>query len=147
MPWNQPDAPLLLESFPKRPRTQSEASSFGGHKYKQNKTNKLPSFIDRSFTSNLFQVSRFLFTCGRYCSSVELVPEVHWDDPCCSNYQELQVICRWSQGRMFVASGPGLGRYPIWSVTIAGSGYSQSKLNWNWVWFLELIPELELEFV
>jgi len=39
---------LLHERFPKRPRTQSEASQFGGsHKYKQNKTNKLPSFIDR----------------------------------------------------------------------------------------------------
>jgi hypothetical protein len=45
--WNQADAPLLLESFPKRPRTQSEASGFGeNHKYK-NKTNKLPCFIDR----------------------------------------------------------------------------------------------------
>jgi hypothetical protein len=45
--WNQADAPLLLESFPKRPRTRSEASQFGGsHKYKQNKTkqtNYLPS--------------------------------------------------------------------------------------------------------
>jgi hypothetical protein len=35
------DAPLLLESFPKRP--VYEASWFGAsHKYKQNKTNKLP---------------------------------------------------------------------------------------------------------
>jgi hypothetical protein len=48
MSWNQANATLLLESFPKRSRTQSEASRFGGsHKYKQNKTNKLPSFIDR----------------------------------------------------------------------------------------------------
>jgi hypothetical protein len=47
-PWNQADAPLLLESFPKRPRTQSEASRFGGsHKYKRSKTNKQPSFKDR----------------------------------------------------------------------------------------------------
>jgi hypothetical protein len=38
MSWNQADAPLLLESFPMRPRMQSEASQFGGsHKYKQNK--------------------------------------------------------------------------------------------------------------
>ncbi len=45
MSWNQAHAPLLLESFPKRPRMQSEASQFGGsHKYKQN---KLLSFIDR----------------------------------------------------------------------------------------------------
>jgi hypothetical protein len=45
--WNQADAPLLLESFPKRPRTLSEASQLGGsHKYEKNKTNKLPSFID-----------------------------------------------------------------------------------------------------
>jgi hypothetical protein len=42
-------AALLVESFLKRPRTQSEASRFGGsHKYKRNKTNYLPSFIDRS---------------------------------------------------------------------------------------------------
>jgi len=45
--WNQADAPLLLESFPKRPRTQFEASRFGGsHKHEKNKTNKQPSFID-----------------------------------------------------------------------------------------------------
>ncbi len=44
--WNQANAPLLLESFPKRPITWSEASWLGGsHKYK---TNKLPSFIDTS---------------------------------------------------------------------------------------------------
>ncbi len=38
-PWNQADAPLLLESFPKRPRTQFEASRFGGsHQYKLKQT-------------------------------------------------------------------------------------------------------------
>jgi hypothetical protein len=39
------DAPLLLlESFPKRPRTQSKASYFGGsHKYKIKQTKNLPS--------------------------------------------------------------------------------------------------------
>ncbi len=38
------DAPLLLESFPKRPRTQSEASWFGGsHRYKIKQTNYLAS--------------------------------------------------------------------------------------------------------
>jgi len=37
----QAHAPLLIESFPKTPRTQSEASLFGGtHNYK---TNYLPS--------------------------------------------------------------------------------------------------------
>jgi len=45
--WNQAHAPLLVKSFPKRPRMRSEASRFGGsHKYKQNKTkqtNYLPS--------------------------------------------------------------------------------------------------------
>jgi hypothetical protein len=47
MSWNQAHAPLLIESFPKTPRTQSEASRFRGtHKYKQNKTNKLPCFKD-----------------------------------------------------------------------------------------------------
>jgi len=45
--------PPSSESFPKTPRTQSEASWFGGshtYKTKQNKTkqtNYLPSFIDR----------------------------------------------------------------------------------------------------
>jgi len=35
----KPMHPLPLESFPKRTRTRSEASRFGGsHKYKQNKT-------------------------------------------------------------------------------------------------------------
>jgi hypothetical protein len=42
--WNQADAPLLLKSFPKRPRTQSEASQFSAfHKYKTKQTNNLPS--------------------------------------------------------------------------------------------------------
>jgi hypothetical protein len=43
-PWNQADAPLLLESFPKRPRTPKGSQFSGSHKYK---TNKLPSFIHR----------------------------------------------------------------------------------------------------
>jgi hypothetical protein len=46
MPRNQANAPLLLKNFPKRPKTQFEASQFSGfHKYKQNKkkqTNNLP---------------------------------------------------------------------------------------------------------
>jgi hypothetical protein len=46
--WNQAHAALLAESFPKRPRTRSEASWFGGsHKYKQNKTNKQTTFLHR----------------------------------------------------------------------------------------------------
>jgi len=46
MPGNQANTPLLLESFPKRPRTGSEASRFGGsHQYKTHKkqTNYLAS--------------------------------------------------------------------------------------------------------
>jgi len=44
MPWNQAHAPLLLESFPKRPRTRSEASWFPGcHQYKTKQTNYLAS--------------------------------------------------------------------------------------------------------
>jgi hypothetical protein len=47
MPWNQAHAPLLLESFWKRLRTQSKASLFSvSHKYKI-KQNKQPSFIDK----------------------------------------------------------------------------------------------------
>jgi len=43
---NQAHAPLLVESFPKTPRTQSEASWFGGsHNYKTKQAN-LPSWID-----------------------------------------------------------------------------------------------------
>jgi len=45
------DAPLFLESFPKRPRTQSDASSFGGADKYKTKQNKLPCFIDRCQTS------------------------------------------------------------------------------------------------
>jgi hypothetical protein len=41
MSWNQAHASLLVETFPKTPRTQSEASQFSGfHNYK---TNNLPS--------------------------------------------------------------------------------------------------------
>jgi hypothetical protein len=37
--WNQAHAPLFVESFPKTPRTQSEASWFGGsHNYKTKQT-------------------------------------------------------------------------------------------------------------
>ncbi len=37
--WNQADAPFLIESFPKRPRTWSEASRFNGsHGYKTKQT-------------------------------------------------------------------------------------------------------------
>jgi hypothetical protein len=40
-------APFLVESFPKKPKTQSEASWLvGSHNYKT-KQNKLPSFIHR----------------------------------------------------------------------------------------------------
>jgi hypothetical protein len=48
MSWNQAHAPLLVKSFPKTPRTQSEASQVSGsHNYrKKNKTNYLPSKID-----------------------------------------------------------------------------------------------------
>ncbi len=42
--WNQAHAPLLVESFPKIPRTRSKASWFGGsHNYKT----KQSVFIDR----------------------------------------------------------------------------------------------------
>jgi hypothetical protein len=45
--WNQAHAPILVESFPKTPRTRSEAFWFSAsHNYKT-KQNKLPSFIDR----------------------------------------------------------------------------------------------------
>jgi hypothetical protein len=48
MSWNRAfHAPLLVESFPKTPITQSEALQFNGsHMYKSNQ-NKLPSFIHR----------------------------------------------------------------------------------------------------
>jgi hypothetical protein len=37
--WNQAHAPLLVKSFPKTPRTQSEASQFSGsHNYKTKQT-------------------------------------------------------------------------------------------------------------
>jgi hypothetical protein len=40
--WNEADAPLPLKSYPKRPRTQYEASWFAGsHKHKTNKQKTL----------------------------------------------------------------------------------------------------------
>ncbi len=46
--WNQADAPFLLKSFPKTPRTWFGASWFGGsHRYKTKQTNKQPCFIAR----------------------------------------------------------------------------------------------------
>ncbi len=46
MSWNQAHAPLLIKSFPKTPRTWSEASQLMD--LITTKQNKLPSFIDRS---------------------------------------------------------------------------------------------------
>jgi hypothetical protein len=38
-PGTRPNAPLLIKSFPKTPRTLSEASQFGGsHNYKTKQT-------------------------------------------------------------------------------------------------------------
>jgi hypothetical protein len=55
--WNQAHAPLLVESCPKTPRTQSETSWFGGsHNYKT-KQNKLPSFIDRFDLLEMFIIN------------------------------------------------------------------------------------------
>jgi hypothetical protein len=40
--WNQAHAPLVIENFPKTPRTQSEASRFNGsHNYKTKQTTLL----------------------------------------------------------------------------------------------------------
>jgi hypothetical protein len=52
MPWNQVDAHILFKSFLQRPRTQFEASRFGGSHINTNKTNKQPSFIDRFTKGN-----------------------------------------------------------------------------------------------
>jgi hypothetical protein len=64
MPRNQPYAPLLLvESFPKNPRTRSQASRFcGSHNYKKNKTTLLYSYIDHHITS--FEETRHI--CGSH---------------------------------------------------------------------------------
>ncbi len=59
--WNQAHAPLL-ESFPKTPRSRSEASQFGeSHKYK---TNKLPCFIDRFLVSWVWSVYNIVQVIG-----------------------------------------------------------------------------------
>jgi hypothetical protein len=50
-PWNRAHAPLLVRSFPKTSRTQSEASQFGGsHNYK---TNYLPE-VDYTLNPTLY---------------------------------------------------------------------------------------------
>jgi hypothetical protein len=47
--WIQAHAPLLVESFPKRPRTQPEASWFAGsHKYKKKKKTTIPNFYKKT---------------------------------------------------------------------------------------------------
>jgi len=49
MSWNKAHAPLVVESFPKTPRTGSEVSQFGGshiYKTKQYKT-KQTTFLHR----------------------------------------------------------------------------------------------------
>ncbi len=75
MSWNQAHAPLLVESFPKTPRTRSEASGVdGSHKYKQTKQTTFASKIEifeqtsnlrtlvqlntRTFVSRLSTISR-----------------------------------------------------------------------------------------
>jgi hypothetical protein len=51
-------APLLVDSFPKTPRTGYEASQFGGsHNYKI-KQNKLPSFMYRCTFASFFLFSK-----------------------------------------------------------------------------------------
>ncbi len=46
MLWNQAHAPLLIESFPKTPRTQSDASWFdGSHNYKTKQTTFLHRYM------------------------------------------------------------------------------------------------------
>jgi len=46
-PWNQADAPILLQSFPQRPRTRSEASWFGWISLVQTKQNKQTTLLHR----------------------------------------------------------------------------------------------------
>jgi hypothetical protein len=48
MSWNQAHAPLFIESFPKTPGTQSEASWFGEYHNYKTKQNKLPSLYNIS---------------------------------------------------------------------------------------------------
>jgi hypothetical protein len=45
--WNQTHSLVFMESIPKTPRTQSEASQCGGSRNFKTKHNKLPSLIDR----------------------------------------------------------------------------------------------------
>ncbi len=54
MSWNQAHAPLLVESFPKAPRTQSEASQFrGSHNYKTKQT----TFLHRMMFSTVLAIN------------------------------------------------------------------------------------------
>ncbi len=58
--WNQAHAPLLVESFPKTPKTQSKASWFGGfHNYKT-KQNNLFFLINRCWHENCDSKNIFL---------------------------------------------------------------------------------------
>jgi hypothetical protein len=59
MSWNKAHAPLIVESFPKTPRTGSEVSQFGGSHIYKTKQNKLPSF-HRKMLRNLEIRHRYL---------------------------------------------------------------------------------------
>jgi hypothetical protein len=82
MSWNQTHAPLLIESFPKTPRTQSEASQFyGSHNYKTKQTtflhNRLYHFLLASLGDDNWP---FDLGVGSFCLQIQLVENKEEED-------------------------------------------------------------------
>jgi hypothetical protein len=88
--WNQAHAPHLVKSFPKTPRTRSEASPFGGshnYKTKQNKTNQT-TFVDR--WSHNFRLG----TCISVKKGISCIMESQFSSRCMHFCEErLSIIC------------------------------------------------------
>ncbi len=81
--WNHAHAPLLVDSIPKTPRTQSEASWFSGsqnYKTKQNKTNYLPSQIDLLPTNKISStttINQFGLPNSMLIQAITKIPKIH----------------------------------------------------------------------
>jgi hypothetical protein len=102
--WNQSPCthPLIIESFPKTPRTQSEASWFSeSHNYKTEQS-KLPSFIDkcvmgqqgRSVVGKTISCWKCVNSCDNMCVWQLLIVQYGGCVQPCSS--KLQQQLRWS---------------------------------------------------
>jgi hypothetical protein len=104
----QAHAPLLVESIPRRPRTRSEASRFGGsHKLQK----KLPPFKNRfamvvigCLLSHSFRTVILawisIFVIFAVCSQQPWTSHVCHFDSCSTNYLQWRQLCSWYVGEI-----------------------------------------------